>query len=170
MLPFNRLLSRKFNCQLFYDDESQKDDLEGYIRGEIEYYRSVYLSGDEGEMPFARNALTFYFAFLHGLFMDVFHSVIIVCDDYYRVIGFDATDYRMEVDILFHLENIPADAFLMRGCGYWKSFFYVGKRKKLLGRGRQIAAGRRARIAILPLDEETGCYVKDPSIIAHSHH
>jgi hypothetical protein len=170
MLQFNRLLSRKFKSQLFCDDESQKDDLEEYIRGEIQYYRSVYLNGDEGEMHFARNAMTFYFAFLRGLFMDAIHSVIIVCDNYYTVIGFDAKDYRTEVDILFHLENIPGDAFLIRGCGYWKSFFYVGKRKKLLGQGRQIATGRRARIAILPFDEETGCCVKDPRVVANSRH
>lgn len=92
--------------------------LQTFIKTEIKFYRDVYLSGAPGDRGYATNALTFYEAFLSGLFLDSFDSIIVVADDWYRVILFDARQFGSEIDLLHHIDQFPGDSFVMRGSGF----------------------------------------------------
>lgn len=94
--------------------------------------------------------------------MDSFDSIIVVADDWYRVILFDARELGSEVDILHHLDQFPGNSFVMRGSGFMNYSYQVeiGAMRKF---GRQMA-----RKAILVVDELEGIQA-DRFIATHSH-
>jgi hypothetical protein len=145
LASLDNLLDKDMDPQLFCRDDNTVDTarLQQFIKKEINFYRDVYLSGAPGDRGYARNALTFYYSFLSGSFLDTFDSMFIVADDWYRVILFDAVQLGSEVDVLHYVDQFPGESFIMRGCGYMNCTYEVET-----GAARKLAR-QTARTAIL---------------------
>jgi len=164
LASLENLLDKDMDPELFCRENPMDiARLQTFIKTEIKFYRDVYLSGAHGDRGYATNALTFYYAFISGLFLDSsIDSIIVVADDWYRVILFDARELGSEVDILHHLDQFPGNSFVMRGSGFMNYSYQVeiGAMRKF---GRQMA-----RKAILVVDELEGIQA-DRFIATHSH-
>jgi hypothetical protein len=70
--------------------------------------------------------------------LDSFDSIIVVADDWYRVILFDARQFGSEVDLLHHLDQFPEDSFVIRGSGLM-NYSYQVETGATRNSGRQMA-------------------------------
>jgi hypothetical protein len=94
-----------------------------HIQTTIQNHIKTYLKPKtRAEKAAARNALTFYLAYLKGHFCDNLTDAVVVREDEYRVWGVGAGE-EGERGVLAYEGFLEEGTFVCRGCGYWRGVY-----------------------------------------------